>query len=156
EVATPRWRALSSLNPALIDQGLLLGWFVMSRVVLHAMGLQFVLDLRWMFLADPAALKDRLAQTIFYFHAFPPGMNLLTGLLLNLDGADLGEWVAEALSAGAFVLVASLHYLARACGLSRLAALALAVVFSVIPPTLYLEHLYLYTIPSASLLCLSA
>lgn len=53
EVATPRSRALSSVSPALIDLGLLLGLFVVSRAVVHAMGLEFVLDLRWMFLADP-------------------------------------------------------------------------------------------------------
>ena len=54
--------------------------FAMSRLVLFWLGLRFNFSLDWMWLSDPADLQERLLQTIYYFHAFPPGMDLLSGI----------------------------------------------------------------------------
>jgi len=155
-IAVPRLELRSRASSAVLEFGLLGAFFLISRIVLHAAGLAFELDLRWMFLADPAALRDHLLQSVVYFHAYPPGMNLLTGFLLKLDDGHVAELAQVVLSVCGYVLVASLYHLARCSGLSRAGALALAVVFSLLPQTLYLEHLYLYTVPSAALLCLAA
>ena len=56
--------------------------YVVSRALLARAGLPYGFELDWMWLADPADLRDRLAQTLWFFHAFPPGMDLLTGILL--------------------------------------------------------------------------
>ena len=60
--------------------------YVVSRALLARAGLPYGFELDWMWLADPADLRDRLAQTLWFFHAFPPGMDLLTGILLKTSG----------------------------------------------------------------------
>jgi hypothetical protein len=130
--------------------------FLATRIALHAAGLRMNLDLRWMFLSDPADLTDRLLETIFYFHAFAPGTNLLTGLLLKLDPQHLVGWATGIFWASGFLLVVSLFRVLEELGVSRRAALCIAFAFSLVPQSLYLENLYLYTYPCAALLCLAA
>jgi hypothetical protein len=129
---------------------------VLSRGLLYLVGLRFNLVLDWMFLADPVDLKQHLLQSLFYFHAYPPGMNLLTGILLKLSETHVSGLAQATFWMAGLVLFNSLLYLARALGLSRAAALGLCLTFSLIPPTLYLENLYIYEYPAAALLCLSA
>ena len=92
--------------------------FGSSRLVLHWLGLQFDFSLDWMWLSDPADLQDRLLQTIYYFHAFPPGMDLFTGILLKVAGAHAALLAQIIFWLFGLVLITSLFYLARACGLS--------------------------------------
>ena len=130
--------------------------FVLSRIALDVAGLPFVFDLDWMWLGDPGDLRDRLLQTLYFFHAFPPGMNLATGLLLKAGGAQ-----AAVLAHGAFwtlglVFVNALFVVGRGVGLSTAGAFVLAATFSLAPASLYFEHLYLYEWPVATLLCVAA
>ena len=140
-----RWREYALVSLA----------FAATRLVLYSLGLQFNFSLDWMWLSDPADLQDRLAQTIYYFHAFPPGMDLFTGILLKVAGthaallAQITFWVLG------LVLINSIFYLARACGLSTRLSLIIAIAFSLLPQSIYFEHLYLYEEPIAALLCLS-
>jgi len=128
---------------------------VSSRLLLYSLGLQYNFSLDWMWLSDPADLQNRLLQTLYYFHAFPPGMDLFTGILLKLAGthaaflAQLTFWLLG------LVLVTSLFYLARASGLSARVSFIAAIAFSLLPQSIYFEHLYLYEEPIAALLCLS-
>jgi hypothetical protein len=130
--------------------------FLATRIALYAAGLRMNFDLRWMFLSDPAELTDHLLETIFYFHAFAPGTNLLTGVLLKLDPQHLIGWATGLFWASGFVLVVSLFRVLEGLGLSRRSALGIAFAFSLVPPSLYLENLYLYTYPCTALLCLAA
>ncbi len=128
--------------------------FVVSRAALLSAGLRFDFSLNWMWLSDPADLSDRLLETIYYFHAFPPGMNLLTGVLLKLAGSHAAT-LALATSWGLGLVIAnSLLYLFRVSGLSTPVSLGLAVAFSLLPQSIYFEHLYLYEYPITALLCL--
>ena len=129
--------------------------FVCSRLLLFELGLRFNFSLDWMWLSDPADLQDRLLQTIYYFHAFPPGMDLFSGILLKLGGTHAAALAQLTFWLFGLVLVHSLFYLARASGLSARASLIVAVAFSVLPQSVYFEHLYLYEEPVAALLCLS-
>ncbi len=89
-----------------------------------------------------------------WFHAYPPGWNLLTGALLALgDAASLAGSLFGLLG---LVLVNALFVLGRALELSRRTAFALALAFSLTPPTLYFEHLYHETYVTAFLLVLAA
>ena len=74
-----------------------------------------------MWLADPADLRGRLAETLFYLHAFPPGMNALTGMLLKLGGSPALAY-ALFLVLGV-VLVNALFYLCRALRFSTQGAM---------------------------------
>jgi hypothetical protein len=133
---------------------LLTASYLASRGLLYLLGLRFAFSLDWMWLADPGDLRDRLVETLFYFHAFPPGMNALTGMLLKL-GATSGVTYALFLLLGV-VLVNALFHLGRAIQLSTTGAMIFALAFSLAPPSIYFEHLFHYEWPVTTLLALSA
>jgi hypothetical protein len=156
-----RWTALSAGRPWL--RGALLRvylplfvLFSATRLAVRASGLRFNLDLGWMFLADPAALSSRLLETVFYFHAFAPGTNILTGLLLKLAPAHLQAAAATVFFASGYLLLVSMFHLARTIGLRPRSALLLSVTFALLPQSIYFENLYLYTHLCTSLSCLAA
>ena len=138
-----------------LDYLVLSAAFLVSRVVLYWLGLRFNLILTWMFLADSAELESDFLGTLYYFHAFPPGMNVLTGVLLKFPPRWLAASALSVFALSGLVLANSLLYLARQVGVGRRTALGLAVVFSLLPQTLFFENLYLYTYPAAALLCLA-
>jgi len=130
--------------------------FAASRDLLWFLGVRFNFILDWMWLADPGDLQHHLLRTLFYFHAFPPGMNLLTGILLKLGGSHAALLGLVTFTTCTLLLVNVLFYLFRRAGLSFLVALGIALAFGLTPPAIYFEHLYMYETPIASLLCLSA
>ena len=129
--------------------------FVASRLLLLGAGLRFNFSLDWMWLSDPADLQNRLLQTIYYFHAFPPGMDLFSGILLKIGGAQTAALAQLAFLGFGLVLVHSLLYLALASGLSSRVSIGLVLAFAMLPQSIYFEHLYLYEEPTAAMLCLS-
>src|SRR5262245_50294835 len=132
-----RWREYAVVSLA----------FTASRLVLYSLGLQFNFSLDWMWLSDPADLQDRLLQTIYYFHAFPPGMDLFTGILLKLGGTNAALVAHITFWLFGLVLVNSLFYLTRALGLSARSSFWVAIVFSLLPQSIYFEQVYLYEEP---------
>ncbi len=130
--------------------------YVATRAALFQAGIKFDFSLDWMWLSDPADLRDRLLETLYYSHAYPPGMNLLTAIMLKLGGLHAGTLTRALFLALGLVIVNSLFYLARVSGLSTRVALALAVAFSLIPQSIYFENLFLYEYPITALLCLAA
>ena len=130
--------------------------FFGTRVALYIAGLRFNLELRWMFLSDLRDLRERLFETLYYFHAFGPGMNLITGVLLKISPAHLATTATAVFWLFGAVLTVSLYRILKLLGCGRWKAMAVALAFSLLPQTLYLENLYLYTYLCASLLCLSA
>jgi hypothetical protein len=129
--------------------------FVVGRVLLYRAGLRMDFGLNWMWLADPVDLEERLLHTLFYFHAMPPGMNVLTGICLKLGGAHAASLATILFAGFSLVLVNALFYLGRALGLVSALAFVLALTFGFSPPTLFFDHLYLYESPVACLLVLS-
>lgn len=129
--------------------------FLVVRLLLAARGLRYDFELNWMFLSDPVDLVGRPFDCVYYFHAYPPGMNFLASLALLLGGTH--AWlVAEVTFWSLGLLLAnSLLYLARAVGMRGRTALALALVFSILPQALYLEHVFLYEHLVAALLTLA-
>ncbi len=130
--------------------------FILSRVALALAGLRFSFSLDWMWMADPLDLRDRLAETLYYFHAFPPGMNLVTGLLLKAAPEDPGHAAHILFAATGLVLVNLLFALGQRVGLSKRVAFIVAAAFAALPAEIYFEHLYLYELPITTFLCLAA
>jgi hypothetical protein len=141
------------LGPALRAHLLLTLVIIVSRIALSAAGLRFEFALDWMWLADPADLRDRLAETLSAFHAFPPGMSLLTGILLKIAGAQADTLALAVFWVLGLILANALNDLGRAAGLTPAVALAMTVAFMLSPPAIYFEHLYLYEWPVTTLLC---
>ena len=131
--------------------------YVATRAALFQAGIQFDFSLDWMWLSDPADLRDRLLETLYYSHAYPPGMNLLTGILLKLGGSTrrtltLRHLLGARARHRQFALlplprVRSVH--SRCAALSRSRS-------RLIPQSIYFEHLFLYEYPITALLCLAA
>lgn len=117
------------------------GVFLATRLLLQAFGFRFNFELDWMFLCDPTELRARAFDCVYYFHAYPPGMNLLASVLLKSGGATAALVVFWALG---LLLVNALLYLLRVLGVPQRASFAVVVAFSLIPQTLYLEHLFLW------------
>jgi hypothetical protein len=134
----------------------LTGFYIASRASLYALGVRFSYALDWMWLADPADLRDRLAQTLLYFHAFPPGMDALTGIVLKLGGNDASTLALSLFWMLGVIVVNALFLLGRAVGLSIRWALVFAVAFTLTPAAIYFEHLFHYEWPVTTLLCLAA
>jgi hypothetical protein len=152
-------RASSSLGRALAagrGYALLALAFLATRLALYAAGLRINLDLRWMFLQDIEALRQHLASTVFYFHAFAPGMNLITGLLLKISPEHIAGLATALFWAFGALMTLSLANILEALGFARWLAAALALAFSLLPQTLFLENLYLYTYLCACLLAATA
>lgn len=161
EASGERWRRLVArwpwLGSKLVAAYLpMLLVFAATRLVVRALGLTFHLDLGWMFLSDPAALKSRLLETVFYFHAFAPGTNLLTGILLALAPSHLQAAAAVVFFVSGYALLVSLFHLAQGLGLRSGWALLLSLSFSLAPQSIYFENLYLYTHLCTSLVCAAA
>jgi hypothetical protein len=151
----PSGRARGGLTP-LYAHLLLSGFFVATRLAYDAAGVRFGFALDWMWLSDPADLRDRLAETLYYYHAFPPGMNLLTGILLKLAGASAPVLAHATFWLFGLIIVNALLHLCRAVGLSAWTGVFLAAAFAVVPQTVYFEHLYLYEYPITALLLVAA
>ena len=130
--------------------------FFLSRVLLDVGGVRFNMVLDWMFLSDPGDLRDRLAETLYYSHGWPPGMNLLTGLLLKISDAHAGDLAHALFHILDLVLVNALFYMGRVLGLSVGVAFVFVIAYSLTPQVIYFEHLYLYETPVIAPLCLAA
>jgi hypothetical protein len=148
--------ALGRAKPWLASHVWLSVAFIAARVALSVAGLSMNFDLRWMWLADPADLREHFWHTLFYFHAFPPGMNVLLAACLALGGTHAATVATLAFAGFSLVLAHALLYLGRAFQLSSRTAFGLALAFGLTPPALYLDHLYLYESLVVSLLGLSA
>ncbi|HEX5098268.1 MAG TPA: hypothetical protein VFV94_02160 [Polyangiaceae bacterium] len=129
--------------------------YLVVRLLLAACGLRYDFDLNWMFLSDPVDLVGRPFDCVYYFHAYPPGMNVLASMALLLGGSH--AWLVAELAFWSLglVLVNSLLYLARAVGVRGRPAFGLALVFSIVPQSIYLEHVFLYEHLVAALLTLA-
>jgi hypothetical protein len=129
--------------------------FLAGRWLLHLAGIRLNFILEWMFLSDPDELRNRMVETVYFSHAYPPGMNVLTGILLKLGGSHTPRLAHFVLESFGLVLVNSFFYLCRVSEFSFRAAFAISLAFSLIPQSIYFEHLYLYETPVAALLCLA-
>ncbi len=136
-----------------LEYRVLCALFVISRLAVRALGLRYSLQLNWMFIDDPARLQHHLLDSLVSFHVYPPGMNILTGLLLKLSPENIVGWAHFLYAVSGLVLSGSLLYLLRSIGVPRGWALGVSVVFGLTPPALYFENLYLYTYPTATLVC---
>lgn len=141
------------MRARLDDHAVLCLLVVVSRIGLSLAGFRLYFSHDWLFFADPADLRERLGTTLLFFHLYPPGMNLLAALVAKLGGAaGLGTVL---FAAGGLVLANSLLYLLRSLGVSRLARMAAALAFALIPSTLFFERSFTDTYPTAVLLTLA-
>ena len=129
--------------------------FVLSRVFLWFLGLEYYFSLNWMFLADPLELRENLLQTVYYFHAFPPGMNILSGVLLKISEVYVAEMAQAFFVVCGLMTTLCLYYLFVALGFPYCLSLIISFAFSITPTSIFFENLFLYDYPVPCLLILS-
>jgi hypothetical protein len=129
--------------------------FLFTRALVRLAGLRFNFVLDWMVLSDPEDLRTQLLETLYYSHAYPPGLNLLTGFVEKLGGLHAPALARATFQVFGLILAGSFYYLCKASGFRARAALAIALAFAVIPQSFYFEYLYHHTYPTAAILCLA-
>src|SRR5205823_2347734 len=82
--------------------------------------------------------------------------NLLTGWILKAGGAHAAALAHAVLLLSGLLLVNAIFHLLRVFGFGFRVSLVVASALSLAPQSLYFEHLYIYTVPTAALLALSA
>lgn len=148
----------TSRRPRILRLAVVAGAFVVSRLLLVALGVRFDISLMpWLWqLLDVRLLQHHLAQSLWNLHSQPPVFNLLVGLVLKLFPHHV---------AGAFHLVFLVLGLAAALALEvvleRLSfgprvAVALAVVISCSPFWLVYENWLYYEYIVMTLLVIAA
>jgi len=126
--------------------GLLVLVFLSTRWWYHLQGVTFQWDTIYGFMQflDLALLKDRLIESLWYLHAQPPLMNLVTGLALKAAPDDF-----PLVSHGMFLVVAlcamvAMVAAARTLGLTRWPSFVLGVAFCSVPQFVVFENWYFY------------
>ncbi len=70
------------------DYAIVVALFVLSHALYGLLGVQFDSStlLPYMQFIDPPLLRERLLESLWYYHAHPPLLNLFTGVGLKLFG----------------------------------------------------------------------
>jgi hypothetical protein len=137
---------------------LMIGLFAAVHAFYWLLGLRFDSStLNWyMQFLDPALLRTRLLESVFYLHSQPPLYNLFLGLTLKAAaGHEIAAFWAIYLGWGLTFYLA-LFALLRRLGVRRSLALALSTLFMASPPFVLYEHWLFYTFPLALLVTASA
>lgn len=132
--------------------------FLIIHLAYYQTGLRFdsePLYLNWQFL-DIYLLRNRLFESLLYFHAQPPLFNLITGLVLQLspDKYELAFYLIFLLLG--FCLYLSLFLALRLAGCSTFISILASTLFCITPSFMLYEHTLFYPLPVALILVLAA
>lgn len=131
--------------------------FLGSRGVAWAVGVRFdasTLPWFWQYI-DPALLKTRLLESLFYLHSQPPLYNLWLGVLLKLFGGRFSDAAQGTYVLLGLVGTGGLALLLAKIGIPRLLAVVLALAFFLSPAAILYENWLFYEYPVAVLLILA-
>lgn len=139
-------------------QLVVLAAFVVSRILYWRAGLRFdasPVELYWQYI-DPALMKTRLLESLFYLHMQPPGFNLAVGLIVKLFPSSYGA-VLQAIYLFIGIAIAfSLFRLMRLFRISEPVSALLTTLFIVNPGCVLYENFAIYEYPIILLLLLAA
>jgi hypothetical protein len=105
---------------------------------------------------DQQLLTNQLLESLWYYHANPPLLNLFTGIVLKVFGEASILVFSLAFHALGFLLALAVFALASALSESRRIAYILTALFVFSPAFVLYENWLMYTFPAAALLGLSA
>jgi hypothetical protein len=149
---------LNSIGLSRRDVGIITLLFVTSRAVYAVLGLTFDATTfpGYMQFIDEQLLSTRLFESLWYYHANPPLLNLLAGIGVKLFGGHADSFFAIVFHVLGLLLAASVYVLTWRLSASRLAA-AIATALLVFSPSFVLyENWFMYTFPAVALLTMSA
>ena len=134
-----------------------LGLFTLSRCLFAALGITFCTEhvAAFMHFPEPDLLRDRLVETLWHLHGQPPLPSLVLGVCLQLGGDRWADVLAAVLHGAVALGGASMVVVVIRCGGARWLAVALAMLWSLLPAVLVYEHYAFTTMPVAALLLLA-
>lgn len=131
--------------------------FIAAHTLYFAAGIRFdafPLVWGWHYL-DPALLRARLLESLWYLHSQPPLFNLFLGGMLKVFPGNEGIAFQSVYLGLGFVLYLAVFSICRGLGVSRLIALGVSTALMVSPSFVLYEHWLFYTFPIATILTLS-
>jgi hypothetical protein len=132
---------------------LLAGTFAFVHICYWYAGVRFDRStlIEVMHFVDPALLRERMAESLWYLHIQPPLYNLFVGLVLKVTPESPYLFQTIHLALG-FSLYACTYALQRRMGVRRGLAYGCSTFFLASPSFILWEHLLLYTLPCAALI----
>ena len=149
---------LSSLNPRWRDSAIVLLLFACSRLLYALLGLQFYASTvpGYMQFIDPQLLTTRLLESLWYYHANPPMLNLVAGLGYKWFGTGANVFFSAMFHFLGAATALSVYALTWKLSSSRLAAHIVTALLVFSPAFVLYENWFMYTFPAAALLTISA
>ncbi len=105
---------------------------------------------------DPALLRDRLAESLWYLHSQPPGFNLFLGLVLKWSAGQEATTFNAVYALLAALLCWAVFALQRRLGAGRPVALVVTLVLATSPGLALYSNWLFHSLPVAVLLVLAA
>jgi len=135
-----------------------IGLFSASRVLYGLLGVRFDSSTLpgYMQFIDPPLLRERLLESLWYYHAHPPLLNLFAGIGLKLFGDHADVFFSLSLHALGLAMSLAVYQLTLRLSGSRVAAFICAGLLVFSPSFVLYENWLMYTFPSAALLTISA
>jgi hypothetical protein len=132
--------------------------FAISRVLYFAAGVRF--DARplssFFQIIDPALMKTRLVESLFYLHTQPPGFNLMIGVVVKLFPVSYAAVLHAIYLLCGLSLCFTMYRLMRILGARPTVAATLTAFFLASPGVVLFENFLMYEYPLMALLCASA
>ena len=105
---------------------------------------------------DEPLLRERLLESLWYYHAHPPLLNLLAGIAIKVFSQHWAIFVNLCFQLLAVLILYCVYVLTLAIARSRVAATVAIAMLAVSPAFALYRNWFMYTLPSAALLTLSA
>jgi 4-amino-4-deoxy-L-arabinose transferase-like glycosyltransferase len=137
---------------------IVIGLFALSRALYAWLGVRFDFSpFPWyMQFIDAPLLKERLLESLWYYHANPPMLNLVVGAGLKLFGEHVGTFCAVLFHLLGVLLALAVFALTSRLSGSRLAAHIAAGLLVFSPAFVLYENWVMYTFPAVALLTVAA
>jgi len=130
-------------------------FYVLSRIVLHLTGIQFIVEYKFMVFHSLDLLKENFFESILYTHSFTVFMNIIAGTALKLPVSLQPLFYKLIFYLSSIVLLISFGRILEFFKVHRHIIFIVLAFFCCIPPFIYFENLLLYTQISCCLLTLS-
>lgn len=153
-----RSRLFATFGLAPSDLWLIAASFVSSRLLYAWLGVEFDASTlpRYMQFIDVELLKTRLLESLWYYHANPPLLNLFAGVGLKLFGSRADVFFSVVFHLLGLLAAVAVYVLTLRLSGARVAAV-LATALMVFSPSFVLyENWLMYSFPAAVMLTVSA
>jgi len=154
----PRTRSANTQpQPSRADVAIVIALYAVSTAVYALLGVHFdgLGAMVGMQFIDPELLKERLFESLWYYHASPPGLNLIAGIGLKLFGQQADWFYTTCFHILGLLVTGAVYLLTWKLSASRIAAAITTGLLVFSPQFVLYENWLFYSFPSMALLTLA-